>query len=454
MRIICPGPRTGAFFVHAKADAGSPSQVSHPLAGNVHDALMRMPPPPVSAVDACRADAFDQLFVSHFIDSFGLRRNTATGPTWLERLPALLSVSGGSVLSRASIRSASMLSYGTWAHDEAVRTESFRWYASALAQLSLSIAEGKLSNAGTVEMRVCAAVMLIHFETWAGTSHNAWLHHVKGAASLLEAAGPEACRKGFMQSVFSHMRFQIFIATMHENKLHAFAEDRWLDIPFRDQGKTFFDELVDALFLVQQCLFVTQKQIELLQAKNKEAAATVKNFVINASRLLSEWHVKYAPFLQSSFFIEISRQIDAASLQSTALSHSNNPQLLASRVPEASLISLFHAARLIIAQISSATTAGVPDTAEDDTRVILCATDFVSQYNSSGPGSKLRPFMMLPGLKIVSLWSPLDEARTAALAQLLDHKFLNSPMADIALTPEGYFSMAAKGILNIHREFL
>ena len=454
MRLVCSGPRICAFFVHAQPDAGSPSQLSClPVAKVVHDALMRMPPPPVSAIDACCADAFDQLFVSHFIDSFGQPRITGTGPTWLECLPTFFSANNGNVLAISSIRSASMLSYGTWAHDEVVRADSYRWYSSALTQLSRSIAEGKLSDAATVEMTVCAAVMLIHFETWAGTSRNAWVHHVKGAASLLEAAGPDACRRGFMHSVFSHMRFQVFIATMQENTLHAFAEDKWLDVPFLDQGKTFFDELVDALFSVQQCLYAMQQNIVLQPMKSKEVATTGKDLVLTAARQLLEWHEKYTPFLESYFEMEFPQQIDGAPLYSTAVSRSGHVRPPACGVPEASLLSLFHAARLVTAQISSATNASLPDTAEEDTRVILRATNFVSEYNS-GPGSKLLPFMMLPGLKIVSLWSPLEEARTEALTQLMDPTFLNSPMADIALTSEGYFASAAVGILNLQRELL
>ncbi len=87
LRLACPGPRVGAFFVHAQANA------SQPAAAQVQQALTRIPP--TSALKACRADAFDQLFVSHFIDSFGLPKTVSTGPTWLASSLATRKNAGG-----------------------------------------------------------------------------------------------------------------------------------------------------------------------------------------------------------------------------------------------------------------------------------------------------------------------------------------------------------------------
>lgn len=99
-----------------------------------------------------------------------------------------------------------MISYGTLAGDVSIKTAARKWYAEALHHLQCQITKG---NVAVDETIICAVVMLIHFETWAGTSQKAWLRHLKGAAILLQLAGPESCRDGFMHQIFSHLRFQM-----------------------------------------------------------------------------------------------------------------------------------------------------------------------------------------------------------------------------------------------------
>lgn len=206
----CPGPRTGAFFVHVHSGetpaadenkaptAFSPNQLTNAF---VHIPL-------ISDVKSCRATAFDQLFVSHFVESFGqlngVRFPVPPNANWLERLPQFVSSPANS-LTKTSIRSASMLSYGTWASDKSIQTEAYRWYEKALLGLQVALSQSARSAS---EATVCSAVMLIHFETWAATVEGAWVKHINGASTLMEAIGPQACRDGFMHSIFCHLRFQ------------------------------------------------------------------------------------------------------------------------------------------------------------------------------------------------------------------------------------------------------
>lgn len=199
----CPGARTEAFFVHAVSDVPSCQPPDNPTKSLVP--CLRLPRSP-----PCPASAFDQLFVAHFIDSF-------FGPTkpppaagipskiWLHELPVFLTSPEPSSAKHA-IRATSMLSYGSITDDIAIKTAARKWYTKALQDLQCLLSRGKLS---LLESSLCAIVMLIHFETWAGTSHRAWLQHVKGAALLLEAGGPELCRSGFMHQIFSHIRLQM-----------------------------------------------------------------------------------------------------------------------------------------------------------------------------------------------------------------------------------------------------
>ncbi|ATY64292.1 Fungal transcriptional regulatory [Cordyceps militaris] len=430
LRLACPGPRLGAFFVHAQAQ---------PLLG--------VPPAPGAALLACRASAHDQLFLGHFISSFGLSPHIASGPTWLERLPSFLGSSGAAT---ASIRSAAMLSYGTWAGDAAVRADAYRWYARALAQLG----RGLLAAAPPLDSTVCAAVMLIHFETGAGTARNAWVRHVKGAAALVEAAGPEACRDGsFLLEVLSHLRFQVFLASMQDNTLHAFAGREWREVPFRGHGKTLFDELVDALFAVQRCLFFVQQRVDMgRDSAGDDPFVESRPLVEDAAEQLSSWNERYMRFLRPASWEDSSRGDELMLLGKPGAMGSDVAVVPTLGLPEAALMSLFHAGRLIIAQLASVADAGLPDTAEEDSRIILQANRFSTPSNSP-PSSKLRPFMMLPGLKIASLWSSVPEVRTQAAALLLNEQILTSPMAELALTSDGYFSEMASSILKPRTRF-
>lgn len=204
MGLPCPGARTDAFFVHTVAPSASSRDASAAITArnSPHNN-------PMSLTQPSRGSAFDQLFVSHFIDGFfGSVRPPLPGTSriWLHELPGFLASPSPSPV-QSSIRAASMLSYGTVVGDVSITTEACRWYTRALQSLR-HVLSHDTSTSSSPEMAVCAAVMLIHFETSAGTSPKAWLQHVKGAASLLEAQGPERCRSGFMHQIFSHLRLQ------------------------------------------------------------------------------------------------------------------------------------------------------------------------------------------------------------------------------------------------------
>lgn len=205
----CPGPRTGAFFVHTGL---SRQQCGPKSSSKLHhtkptDHMEVEPAPCLSIVQPSRAAAFDQLFVSYFIESFDQTRHVGSpggrSAHWLDRLPAFLAESDSA--PKFAIRAASMLSYGTAATDTSIKADAYVWYARALPALRAVLARGKPP---VMDGAVCAAVMLMHFETWAKSSDKAWVPHVKGVCTMLEAAGPHSCRVGFLHNVFCHIRLQ------------------------------------------------------------------------------------------------------------------------------------------------------------------------------------------------------------------------------------------------------
>ena len=225
MRLSCPGARTGAFFVHAVPNPPSrrrktPRWLLEPGPEAVLEQGVGVPDAspnlsPLSLLQPSRADFFDCLFVTHFIESFGNLKEcvpvpAAPSPTWLDELPALVS-SPELSLAKCSIRAGSMLLYGTRARDVSIQTEARRWYARALRRLRCGLLP---STTGTKDSAlgpfngdgICAAVMLSHFETVAGTSLGAWAKHVDGASAMLESLGPELCCAGFTHRLFRHLR--------------------------------------------------------------------------------------------------------------------------------------------------------------------------------------------------------------------------------------------------------
>jgi hypothetical protein len=165
---------------------------------------------PLDITQPSRADFFDHLFVTHFIESFGGLKETvpATPSTWLDELPVLIASPIPSSVKH-SIRAGSMLLYGTRVRDVSIQTEARRWYASALRGLRAGLspnASMKNYSMSFNEGIICAVVMLSHFETVAGTSLGAWFQHVDGASIILGTYGPEGCRAGFMHSIFRHLR--------------------------------------------------------------------------------------------------------------------------------------------------------------------------------------------------------------------------------------------------------
>lgn len=174
------------------------------------DALSLLP----STHQPSRIEIFDQLFVSHFIESFAFKEPTSgkQPATWLDELAGLL-VSSSPNAVKHSIRASSMFFYGSMTRDTAIQTEASRWYLRALQGLQYHLAPGaSTSYSGDI---ICAAVMLTHFESLAGTASDAWFQHVRGASLMIAMGGPESCRQGFLHDIFRHLRLLTVCSLLH-----------------------------------------------------------------------------------------------------------------------------------------------------------------------------------------------------------------------------------------------
>ncbi|KAJ3548118.1 hypothetical protein NM208_g1152 [Fusarium decemcellulare] len=442
MGLRCPGARTDAFFVHS-VSASSSCQLTGDLANSPVPQPQLPRPPPSSA------SAFDQLFVSHFIESFfgPMKPPPAPGTPskiWLHELPVLLTAPGPS-LAKHAIRATSMFSYGSLVDDISIRVTASKWYAKALQDLQCLLSRGSIPFS---ESAVCAAVMLIHFETRAGTSQRAWLQHVKGAALLLEAGGPERCRSGFMHQIFGHLRFQTFIAAMTENKVSAFASPTWTTIPFEIHPKLVFDQLIDALFNVQKCLWVADQLIKsVTDIGTSELVMELNSLMLDAMFQLHQW---YLGCISSGRFGE-SDLIQSSNPKAVSALLPGPKELLLpyQNVPTAALSSLYDSANIIILRLLHLVS---PEAASHDARVwqhaqsILSAYDFINA--TCGPGPDRGSIMMVAQLKVVSLWSLSSQQRDTAAGMLQGERVQAGGLSDISAASNQYFADLAAHILK------
>lgn len=454
MGIKCPGARTEAFFVHTvvpNASLRDPSSAALTcIKTKSPHTMMMMHPSHLPALQPARADAFDQLFVSHFIDAFfGSARPSLpipNGPSkiWLHELPDFLASPCPSPV-QYSIRAASMLSYGTITGDVSIKTEACRWYMRALQSLRhlLSLDDLGLSLYSP-ESTVCAAVMLIHFETSAGTSPKAWLPHVNGAASLLEAQGPERCRDGFMHQIFRHLRLQTFVAAMADNRLHPFASPQWTMIPFESHPKLIFDNLVDVLFAVLRCLSTANHLISSGASNTRELQAELGNLIQDARLQIHEWRS------EAMFYVSLKGDQSPSVTETEAdVATSLDPRhfmLPYTDIPSAALVSLYDAANIIVLRLLHlvSPTASLYDARiQQHTQSILSAHEMISEKFSSEPGRG--SIMMVQQLKIAALWSSSSQQRAAAVKML--QGFRKGGFAGISAPSHEYFTDVAAYIL-------
>ncbi|KAM0519014.1 hypothetical protein ACHAPE_004005 [Trichoderma viride] len=453
MGFRCPGARTDAFFVHTVVPNASLRDSSSALTlfkSKSPHMIMMMHPPQLPALQPSRADALDQLFVSHFIDAFfGSARPSLpipNGPSkiWLHELPDFLASPYPSPV-QYSIRAASMLSYGTVTGDVSIKTEACRWYMRALQSLRHLLSLDDLgSSLYSPESTVCAAVMLIHFETSAGTSPKAWLPHVNGAASLLEAQGPERCRDGFMHQIFRHLRLQTFVAAMADNRLHPFASPQWTTIPFESHPKLIFDNLVDVLFAVLICLSTANQLIASDANNSRELQAELSKLIHSARLQIHEWKS------EALFYVSLKEdQIPSVSDTEDAAT-SLDPRyfmLPYTDIPSAALVSLYDAANIIVLRLLHllSPTASLYDARiRQHTQSILSAHEMISEKSRSEPGRG--SIMMVQQLKIAALWSSSSQQRSAAVKML--QGFQKGGFAGISAPSHEYFADVAAYILR------
>lgn len=384
----------------------------------------------------CRADLFDQLFVSHFIESFGFKESTADDPssTWLDKL-ALFITSPSPPLVKNSIRAGSMFFYGSLVDDVSIRTEANKWYLKALQGLRSLLFQQTGVFTGDI---ICSAVMLAHFETSAGTSGEAWFQHVQGAARMLESGGPASCRDGFLHQLFRHLRLltvseneawfdytsdQItdtlvgvqFIAAFFQSQQHVFSSHDWLEVPFEAHSKTAFDEFVDILLSLLPCLTGAREMINSADEETNQLKTELTKLIED---LMSQLHAWWTKCSCSTNFIETNAEkwmrLPKDGFQDLHKDPDHFPLIPYLDMPTASLAALFHAVNVIILRLSSLVSSNAhlyENRIQRHVNSILFAKEFVATFPS--PASSRGSVMVGLPIKIISIWNPPEMALSA-----------------------------------------
>jgi hypothetical protein len=168
-----------------------------------------------------RAEAFEQLFFSHFFDSYGRGIEMIGACSWLAKLPALMATSFSSSTMKYSARATSMAFYGLLNGEVSIQTEARKSYTTALETRRKDLFRDTNAIQASKEA-LCATVMMRYFEIVSKTTPLAWMQHLNAAAAMLEEIGPGGCQVGFAHQLFRTVRLGAVSAKLEERWLARF----------------------------------------------------------------------------------------------------------------------------------------------------------------------------------------------------------------------------------------
>ena len=224
MRRPCPGPQTGSIFVHAvPTERGPKAEKARVRGSTAYQEFLVAAAPLVrqlqSASTAAAASpttyqpsvvpAFDQLFLSTFIDSFA-KPSAGSEPhqSWMKHLHEFL-VTGDAPLKH-SIRAVATAFHSRMAGNPAAQRAAQHCYVAALQSQRARIApflNGPSPLYVPDDQEIFTSMMLLYFELINPSSTASWLKHMHGVINLLVLRGPNSCRTGSLHLLFRSLRF-------------------------------------------------------------------------------------------------------------------------------------------------------------------------------------------------------------------------------------------------------
>jgi len=228
---------------------------------------------------------------------------------------------------------------------------------------------------------------------------------------------------------------------MSENILHPFASPEWMTTPFELVPKTFFDELVDLLFLAQKCLARADQLMRNGVNDCNKMDKTLHTWISGAMSLQHAWLQRYVSTIQLSEGHPPVVPQRTASL-STCPEHLD---ITYTTVSAAALISLYHTVNLLLLRLLQPQQEYIVRI-QRHAEAILFANDFV--LSAPGPSAEFGPVMMLLQLKVASLWGAPSAERIAAESALQRHRMRYGGLMSVFDTEGGYFADLAAWVLS------
>ncbi|TVY35626.1 hypothetical protein LOCC1_G007129 [Lachnellula occidentalis] len=339
-----------------------------------------------------RAEAFEQLFFSHFFSAYGHGIEMIGACSWLAKLPSLIATSHSSPTMRYAVRATSMAFYGRLNASVSIQTEARRTYTKALETRRKDICRNTDANR-TPEEALCSTVLMCYFELVVKTTPLAWMQHLDAAVAILEAVGPEACQKGLMHQLFRTVRLGIGFSSVMLKKPHIFARDDWKTIPFPNP-KMKLDDLVDVVLLIPE--YISRADSMIYTASTFDLEESLQNLWAGLSVLILDLDTQIQndaeplPLLETDVLLP---------------NHDSIMPVISYSGPFAGcLAAIRHAAYLICFSLLSTESIGNQDQAFHHSEAVLHAVGHVDTCSES-PASSLFLTTVF-ALNVVSVWSP------------------------------------------------
>lgn len=169
-----------------------------------------------SGYQPSRVELFNQLYFSHFFDTYGQSVETLQACSWLSHLPRLMADVFKSRAMKYSCRATCMAFYGFITDDTSVKHEARSVYTAALRSQRLEVyGIGSASTLPTPSQEaICSAVFMAYFEMITNKTSSAWEQHMAAAARMFEMRGPAQCHERFNYQVFRTARLGV-VSTKH-----------------------------------------------------------------------------------------------------------------------------------------------------------------------------------------------------------------------------------------------
>ena len=155
--------------------------------------------------------------------------------------------------------------------DDLMVRRSLRLYTEGLCELQKALYDPKLMYK---DETLAACMGLATYELMECPLGNtyAYASHHKGCARLIQLRGVYAHTSGLGRQLFMSFRTQSILNALEDHRTTYLSDPTWLTVPWKQTGKTHFDELLD-IVSVAPAIFSRVDQFDFLEPQEKLPAA-------------------------------------------------------------------------------------------------------------------------------------------------------------------------------------